>query len=327
LIQRVSIAVLHVTAFVIITLAFSATAARAQTVVSLPKTVRVLGPSTPLRIGPGTDNPIVVTVGEGTLLDVVARAGDWYSVTVAPDISPDGRAHVAYVLARLVAVAPPMPSAPVQPVTAPMAAPPPAPVPVPIQTAPVPSTVPVPAIAPVPVSVPPPPQAPPPTPLTSQAPPREPAASERRGDVAVGYYFFETNAALGFAASDGWAIGKHVDFIAETTLSHGSPFGISANVFGAFGGVRIASASRYGKSARGIFEIEGGLLHLSASDGFESVTENALGIKIGGGVDVSASRIVAIRPQLDWVIGHSSDLGWTGDVTFTVSVVFRLFKE
>lgn len=162
------------------------------------------------------------------------------------------------------------------------------------------------------------------TPATTTTTPAP--ARQQRGDVAIGYHFLESDAALGVAVSDGFRVGKNVDFVAEATLSHGGSFGISVNAITVLGGIRVFSKSRYGQRTKGILEIEGGLLRVSASDGFDSIAGNGLGIKFGGGVDVSANEDISVRPQLDFLLGKFSG-GWTRNLTFTLSVVFKLFKD
>jgi hypothetical protein len=73
------------------------------TTAALPSAVRVLAPSTPLRSGPGVDNPTVFSVAAGTLLDVTGRDGDWYRIALSPDIGLDANIpRTVYVLVRLV---------------------------------------------------------------------------------------------------------------------------------------------------------------------------------------------------------------------------------
>jgi uncharacterized protein YgiM (DUF1202 family) len=70
---------------------------------ALPKSVRVVEAATPLRTGPGVTYPIVVTEGAGTVLEVTGRDGDWYRITLSPDLVADPKApRTVYVLARLV---------------------------------------------------------------------------------------------------------------------------------------------------------------------------------------------------------------------------------
>jgi hypothetical protein len=70
---------------------------------SLPKSVRVVEAATPLRTGPGVTYPIVVTEAAGTVLAVTGRDGDWYRITLSPDMVVDLNApRTVYVLARLV---------------------------------------------------------------------------------------------------------------------------------------------------------------------------------------------------------------------------------
>jgi hypothetical protein len=70
---------------------------------SLPKSVRVLDAATPLRTGPGVTYPIVVTEAAGAVLEVTGRDGDWYRITLSPDMVSDPNApRTVYVLARLV---------------------------------------------------------------------------------------------------------------------------------------------------------------------------------------------------------------------------------
>jgi hypothetical protein len=70
---------------------------------ALPKSVRVVEAATPLRTGPGVTYPIVVTEVVGTVLEVTGRAGDWYRITLSPDMVADQNApRTVYVLARLV---------------------------------------------------------------------------------------------------------------------------------------------------------------------------------------------------------------------------------
>jgi uncharacterized protein YraI len=64
---------------------------------------RVVEAATPLRTGPGVTYPIVVTEVVGTVLEVTGRAGDWYRITLSPDMVADQNApRTVYVLARLV---------------------------------------------------------------------------------------------------------------------------------------------------------------------------------------------------------------------------------
>jgi uncharacterized protein YgiM (DUF1202 family) len=73
---------------------------------AVPKSVRVVDAATPLRTGPGVTYPIVVTEAAGTVLDVTGREGDWYRITLSPDMVADSNApRTGYVLARLVASA------------------------------------------------------------------------------------------------------------------------------------------------------------------------------------------------------------------------------
>jgi uncharacterized protein YraI len=70
---------------------------------AVPKSVRVVDAATPLRTGPGVTYPIVVTEDAGTVLEVTGREGDWYRITVSPDMIADSNApRTGYVLARLV---------------------------------------------------------------------------------------------------------------------------------------------------------------------------------------------------------------------------------
>src|SRR5580693_4152451 len=70
---------------------------------ALPKTVRVVEAATPLRTGPGVTYPIVVTEAAGAVLDVTGRDGDWYRITLRPDVVADPNApRTVYILARLV---------------------------------------------------------------------------------------------------------------------------------------------------------------------------------------------------------------------------------
>lgn len=67
--------------------------------------VRVLGPNTPLRSGPGPANAALVLVAADTVLDVVAQVGGWYEVTLRADLAPKAKApKTAFVFARLVEV-------------------------------------------------------------------------------------------------------------------------------------------------------------------------------------------------------------------------------
>jgi|SRR5579864_2857079 len=69
----------------------------------LPKSIRVIEAATPLRTGPGLAYPIVVTEAAGTILEVTGRDGDWYRITLSPDIVADPNApRTGYVLSRLV---------------------------------------------------------------------------------------------------------------------------------------------------------------------------------------------------------------------------------
>jgi len=73
---------------------------------ALPKSVRVVDAATPLRTGPGVTYPIVVTEAAGTVLEVTGRDGDWYRITLGPDMVADPNApRTVYVLARLVSSA------------------------------------------------------------------------------------------------------------------------------------------------------------------------------------------------------------------------------
>jgi hypothetical protein len=73
---------------------------------SLPKPVRVLEAATPLRTGPGVTYPIVITEAAGTVLELTGRDGDWYRITLSPDMVADPNApRTVYVLARLVSPA------------------------------------------------------------------------------------------------------------------------------------------------------------------------------------------------------------------------------
>ena len=73
---------------------------------ALPKSVRVVDAATPLRTGPGVTYPIVVTEAAGTVLEVTGRDGDWYRITLSPDVVADSNApRTGYVLARLVSSA------------------------------------------------------------------------------------------------------------------------------------------------------------------------------------------------------------------------------
>jgi hypothetical protein len=73
------------------------------TTAGLPKSVRVVEAATPLRTGPGVTYPIVVTEAAGTVLEVTGRDGDWYRITLRPDMVVDPNApRTVYVLARLV---------------------------------------------------------------------------------------------------------------------------------------------------------------------------------------------------------------------------------
>ena len=73
---------------------------------AVPKSVRVVDTATPLRTGPGITYPIVVTAAAGTVLEVTGRDGDWYRITLGPDMVADLNApRTVYVLARLVSSA------------------------------------------------------------------------------------------------------------------------------------------------------------------------------------------------------------------------------
>lgn len=164
-------------------------------------------------------------------------------------------------------------------------------------------------------------------PLRQVARPQAVAAQERRGDFAVGYAFTRDaiNLPLAISASDAFRVASKFDVVLEGQFSHGSVGDVGLNMWGVMGGPRVSSGSRYGEGVSGFGQVLVGLIGVSATYGFDSVSNTGLGIQPGFGVEVPLSPKVAIRPQFDLPVGRFGG-EWAVDKRFNMNVVFVLFR-
>jgi hypothetical protein len=174
-------------------------------------------------------------------------------------------------------------------------------------------------------------------PTTPRQPTYPPAATlsqqnlfKQWGDVAVGYVFLYSDVhsmPLGFAASNAWRLHPNVDVVVEGQFSQKTfDFGFvsdAAKEWSVLGGPRFSFGSRSGQSTSAFGQVLAGML--SAKDVLSSGFYG-YGVQPGFGVEVPVTRAVAIRPQVDLMIGRLQ--GETRTVNrFKVNVVFRLRDE
>ncbi len=307
--------------------AFAQTKPAPQQAPMLPKTVTVNGGNTPLRSGPGITNPPVVTVGTGTVLEVVGRDGDWYRVVVSADMVSDPNApKTAFVLARLVTPVPGGGTVIAQPIVASQPA---------VTAAP-----PAPQTEQRRVEPPPPPPTPTSSMGNSQGAPRAstrmssgdapaPATIMRRGDFSVGYMFLHdspVNVPAGFVLNDAWRLGSApADFVAEFSLAHTTEIGLGATYRTFAVGFRGDTSSRYGQRVSAQYGVvtgwlTGTLSQVGSGTGFL--------VKPTFGAEISLAKNISLRPQFDYLFTHfGNGVGWiTNTWAVEINAVFPLWK-
>ena len=256
---------------------------------ALPGTVRALGSGTPLRSGPGVNSPIVITVAAGTLLDVTGRDGDWYRITLAPDMVADPTTpRTVYVLARLVE--------PVKGSQGSIAAPPP-------QT-------PAATVA---------------RPETLRA---QPARAAVTGDGSIGWCVLDDGGSANPACVTGsgvWWGKSWAGFVFESTYDHltrSSGVPVSVGLLVTDAGVRFGV--NMGPHARLVYGIVAGSawFRVEGVNSFDLAFKPALGVEI----DLSNTHAVAIRPQVESINVRFDGL-WAHDVAFSVDIVWRSFRQ
>jgi hypothetical protein len=152
-------------------------------------------------------------------------------------------------------------------------------------------------------------------------------AQERRGDFAVGYAFTRDaiNLPLAITASDAFRLAPKFDLVLEGQFSHGSVGDVGLNMWGVMAGPRIVSGSRYGEGVSGFGQVLVGVMGVSATYGFDRVSNTGLGIQPGFGVEIPVSPKFSIRPQFDLPVGRFGG-EWGVDKRFNVNAVFILFR-
>lgn len=134
---------------------------------------------------------------------------------------------------------------------------------------------------------------------------------------------------MGIALSDSWRVGRAADVVIEGQIGHGSPVsGIGVNAYTLLAGIRGSGRSRYGTGTSAFGQVLAGFEHRSANVTFYGDVDfgTQFALQPGFGVEVPASRQIAIRPQFDTVFLYS-DGEFGHYYRFNVNVVFRLFKE
>ena len=93
-----------------------------------------------------------------------------------------------------------------------------------------------------------------------------------------------------------------------------------------FGGVRAWGGSRYGANVLAFGELFGGLLTEKATAGPFSASATGFGIEPGFGIEIPFGHNIALRPQIDLLVGDVDGVTSVG-TNFNVNVVFRLFSD
>jgi hypothetical protein len=159
------------------------------------------------------------------------------------------------------------------------------------------------------------------------------AQAQQHGDFAFGYVMMKENGAtlpLGIAISDAYRLGNKVDLVGEFAYASGDVnlliTKVDVSILTGLAGVRLSGGSRYGDSVRGFGQVLVGVVRASGSVGpLVSGSSSGLGIQPGFGVDVPLTRTMAIRPQMDVLLGRLEG-EWTTDYRFGAHAVVRLFR-
>jgi len=156
------------------------------------------------------------------------------------------------------------------------------------------------------------------------------AADVQRGDVSVGYSFmWEDGLTLpaGIMIADAWRVRPNLDVVLEFDFNHGTFLdAIGANIFTYQAGVRGSFGSAYGERVTQHLQLLAGMVTFRASALGDSVSSSGLAIQPGYGLNIPVSRVVSIRPQLDWLISRVEG-SWGHDRRVTLSAAFRFFQR
>jgi hypothetical protein len=154
------------------------------------------------------------------------------------------------------------------------------------------------------------------------------AAQERqpKAELFGGYQYTRVGAVPGMNA-DGWnaavtgVLNRWAGFTADFSGAYKrvGVVGINAHTF-TFGPVVSARGERVTPFAHALF---GGFRASTSAAGF-SAGLNGFAMMIGGGVDVRATRRLAVRvAQLDWILWNSAEFTERKNARVSVGLVFR----
>jgi hypothetical protein len=135
---------------------------------------------------------------------------------------------------------------------------------------------------------------------------------------------------LGIAASDAWRLHRNIDVVIESQFTRGTVdprlADLSASVWTLMGGARVWGASRGAQGAGFFGQVVTGVLRASSPQNTRAgAAGTGLGLQPGFGIEIPVARAMAIRPQVDVLIGRI-DGTTTRNTRFNSNLVFRFLR-
>jgi len=169
-----------------------------------------------------------------------------------------------------------------------------------------------------------------PEPAAAQRPAR---GAEQRADVALGYAFMRDSEGtwpVGISGSNAWLVHPGIAIVVEAQGARSTldllVGEVDGNIWTGLAGPRFSTGSRDGDRAHFMFQVLTGVVMTKANFGaFASKSVTGLGVQPGFGVEVPLNRVIAIRPQFDWLMSRLDRVN-TSAARVNVNVVFRVYR-